>query len=264
MPDRTGRQNASDWANMKINDAGRYPEIWEASFHSIQLELPLDFTASSTETCGEFQSVRWRSPYNALGDYLAAVGVDNPNKVARVLLDEFGSLSDLLAGSWWRLRCTVGSRLAAVIRSSRELMQVALSERLPERPIVPGSNHLRQFLRIHVGFLTHERLMAIYVDGKMRLLRIQKIADGSVSCTDANMSRILRCGLSVGATGILLVHNHPSGIPTPSDSDVHLTERIRKAAALLDMWLLDHLIIARDRVGTIHDFWLADRWKAKS
>lgn len=249
---------------MKITDSEVDPHFGEASFSPVQLDLPLHVSSScQDEIRSERRSIEWRSPHTVLTEYLTAIGVTRPYEVAHTLLGEFGSVSELLAGSWWRLHRAVGARLAAAIRASRALMLTALSEPLAARPIVPRSADLLDFLRTQLGSLPTERLIAIYVDSQLRLLRIQRIADGTVGTVDFDISRIIRLGLGVGASGILLVHNHPSGIPKPSRADLSITARLRAIAEQLDMRLIDHLIIARDQVGSIEEYWREARWRGE-
>jgi DNA repair protein RadC len=262
-PDRMGRQTPSDWAFVKIENVESLPAR-EAQFHSLQLELPLDPAVAADIHSTGFEAVHHRSQHDVLADYLTTIGVVNANDIARALLGEFGSLSDLLGASWWRLKGAVGGRLAGVIRATRAIMHVALSEPLSERPILPGSAHLAEFLRNQLGFLPRERLLAIYVDSQLRLIRIQKIADGSVIGVNGSLTQIIQWGLNVGAAGLLLVHNHPSGIPEPSNADIAFTDRLREIAKHLDMFLLDHLIITRDRVGSLGDFWREARWTKRT
>ena len=245
---------------MKINDSESYSAASETYFDPIQFDLPLLPRGICQAEGGSFE---WRSPHKVLSEYLDAIGVGDSHAAARALLNEFGTLSDLLAGSWWRLRRAVGGRLASAIRASRALMRASMAEPLRDRPIVPRPAQLVDFLQAQLGYLQHERLMALYVDSRLHLLSIQTIADGSVSHAPVDFGRIFQFGLNVGASGFLLVHNHPSGIPRPSKADLAMTSRLRGIAEQLDLHLLDHLIIARGKVGSIEDYWREARWRGE-
>ena len=204
--------------------------------------------------------VDWPSPNNVLADYLRSLGVSRPGRVTRALLNEFGTLPDLLFASRWRLRRVVGWRLASAIAATCQLMRSTLAEPLKNAPIVPRSQALANFLQAQIGSLHHERLLAIYVDDQSRLLRIRKIADGGLRDAQVDFRKIVSCGLSIAASGIILVHNHPSGIPEPSQADLAVTARLRNLVAELDLHLIDHLIVVRGQVLSIQDQWREAQW----
>ena len=147
----------------------------------------------------------------------------------------------------------VGSRLARTVMASHGLMKAMMEEKVIERPVVPRSDALIDFLQAEVGFLKHERLLALYVDSKCRLMRIERIAEGSFTGGLPDQRAIIGCALAIGAAGFILVHNHPSGIPVPSIADLSFTQRLKHVAAEFDLNLLDHFIVARGRLGTIEE-----------
>jgi DNA repair protein RadC len=90
---------------------------------------------------------------------------------------------------------------------------------------------------------TQEVLMCAFFDSKANFLGDEKISVGSTSFAFFSAKDVLRCALEKNATILVLLHNHPSGDPTPSQDDIRVTERMRQCAALLDMKLIDHIII---------------------
>lgn len=204
--------------------------------------------------------VEWNSSTKALVDYFDAIGLPDPGPTARSIIQEFRTLFDFMSAPSWRLRKVVGARLARTIRSSHCLMKAMLEEQIVEGPVVPRSKALVDLLQAEIGFLKHERLLALYVDSECRLLRIERIADGNFREAVADNRRIIGCALAIGAAAFILVHNHPSGIPKPSDADLAMTERLRRLADDLDLVLLDHFIVARGRLSTIQDYWREARW----
>lgn len=225
----------------------------ETAFDPHQLQLP----GVSDE---RRDALQWESPVKALADYLTAVGVSDPPLVARSLLTEFRSLSDLLGASWWQLRGAAGKRLADIFQASRSLMAAKMLEQVKEGPLISRSPELIDFLQHEIGFLDHERLIALYVDGNCRLMRIETIGDGTLGEVPINTRKIVSSGLFAGATGFLLVHNHPSGNPEPSQADLAVTSLLRDIGKQVELHLLDHLIIARGRFGSIEDFWREAQW----
>jgi DNA repair protein RadC len=198
---------------------------------------------------------RPRKTASALARFLEAVGVADALLAADSLLREFGSLSELFAASRWRLRRIAGPRLAQVIRASRGLMRATLLEGVSSAPVMPPYRDLIDFLQLEIGFLQHERLIALYLDAGSRLLAIENVADGALGEVPLNIRKILTLGLGLEASAFLLVHNHPSGIPVPSQSDLAITAHLRQLGNEVDLRLIDHLIIARGQVGSIEDYW---------
>lgn len=98
---------------------------------------------------------------------------------------------------------------------------------------------------------TREWLIALYVAEDLRLLSIETVAVGSVSGVNVPIGRIIHRGLLTGASGFILVHNHPSGDPTPSRADIDVTIRLARTAEEMDLHMLSHLVIARDGVRTV-------------
>jgi DNA repair protein RadC len=96
-----------------------------------------------------------------------------------------------------------------------------------------------------VGALQHEECWALYLASSGRVIERMRVSQGGVQATVVDCKLILKRAIELLATQIVLVHNHPSGSAEPSRQDLELTERVASAAALLDIRLLDHVIIAR-------------------
>jgi DNA repair protein RadC len=207
--------------------------------------------------------LEWNGPVRVLADYLGAAGITRPASCARSLLEEFGSLSDMFAAPRWRLRRVAGRRVANILAAGCSLMKARFLEQVREGPLVQRSRELIDLLQLELGFLKHERLLALYVDSNARLMRIETVGDGPVGEVPIDNRRIVGCGLAIGASGFILVHNHPSGIPQPSKADLAVTSRLRALGRELDLHLLDHLIVARGRLASIEDCWREARWEAR-
>jgi DNA repair protein RadC len=203
----------------------------------------------------EFDCVEWNTSTQALAEFLSAIGVADPGRIARSLIEEFGSLSHFLSASWWRLSRVVGRRLSRTIQSSHQLMRAMLEEQIPEGRVVTGSKEFVEFLQVEMGFLEHEQLLAIFVDRGSRLMRIERLANGSFREAPVDKRKIIGCALNIGAAAFFLIHNHPSGIPSPSMQDIRMTEDLRRLAESFDINLLDHLVVARGKIFSIEDCW---------
>jgi DNA repair protein RadC len=132
---------------------------------------------------------------------------------------------------------------------------VASNDDLPENLLfrpwhVRGRAQVKAYAE-SLGQEAREWLLALYVDKDLQLLAVDTVGRGDVSGVRVNFARILCRGHALDAAGFILIHNHPSGDPRPSRSDILLTERLRYASAELEMPLLEHLIIAGDQIASV-------------
>jgi DNA repair protein RadC len=191
---------------------------------------------------------QWPSPQFVLGDFLEELGVELPRRMAAKLLGDFGSISGVLSASWWQLRRSVGFQLAGVIRACRNVMQASLVEKVSRGPLVTSRQELLDLLKLELGASSRETIIALYLDTSMHLLRIERLAEGTPRSCELPVARLIHIGLDVGAAGIILVHNHPSGDPTPSQTDRQTTVKVSAIARDLDMHLLDHVVVAEGKL----------------
>jgi DNA repair protein RadC len=99
--------------------------------------------------------------------------------------------------------------------------------------------------------LDHEELWLLALDGRSRLRAVRCVAKGGLHGAAVRAADPLRVALRAAAAGFVLVHNHPSGDPTPSPEDVRFTRRVASAAAVVEMPLLDHVVVARGGFASV-------------
>ena len=168
----------------------------------------------------------------------------NAIDVARKLLAEFQSLSGLA-------RCTVKelSRIKGVGPAKAVQLAAAfgLAVRLARESLVRQRLDTPQLVNELLGPemrpLSRESLRVILLDTKYHLMRVEEVSQGSLNESIAHPREIFRPALIYSAFAVILVHNHPSGDPTPSNADHRLTRQLQQAAELLQIRLLDHVII---------------------
>lgn len=129
-----------------------------------------------------------------------------------------------------------------------KIMSVAeLGRRLniPEEknPRINSAKDIANILIPKMAHLEEEHLVAIYLNSRRRILKTKTLFIGSLNESIIHSREIFKIALEEGASGIILVHNHPSGEPIPSDADIESTKDIHKAGMLMDIPLLDHIII---------------------
>ena len=183
---------------------------------------------------------------------LLRVGTQGANAidVARQLLAEFGGLAGLARATVPELSRIkgVGPAKAVQLAAGFELAS-RLARQAAVREVVETPAHVWALLGSEMSRLSRESLRVILVDAKNRLIRIEETSLGSVSEAQAYTREVLRPALLYSASGVILVHNHPSGDPTPSSADRRFTEDMRRAAQLFNVRFLDHVILGNGEGG---------------
>ena len=132
-----------------------------------------------------------------------------------------------------------------------EVLQAAqrlLGAQLRGREVLSSPQAVRDFLRVKLGGLEHEVFAVLMLDAQNRLIEYVELFRGTVSQASVYPREVVKDALSQNSSALLLVHNHPSGSTEPSRADEHLTQTLKSAAALVDVRVLDHLIVAGDSV----------------
>jgi DNA repair protein RadC len=116
-----------------------------------------------------------------------------------------------------------------------------------QRPQIASPDDIVNLVGIEMAALEQEQLRVVLLDTKHRVLVIRTVYQGSVSQAQVRIAELFREAIRANAPAIVLVHNHPSGDPTPSSADVALTAEVTKAGELLGIDVLDHLVIGHGR-----------------
>jgi DNA repair protein RadC len=98
---------------------------------------------------------------------------------------------------------------------------------------------------------SQEQVMILFLNGNKELIEKTRIAMGTLNCIHLDIGAILRKAFQIGAGGVILVHNHPSGDCTPSQSDITVTNRLEKACQLVGLEFFDHVIVAKEKFLSI-------------
>lgn len=149
-------------------------------------------------------------------------------------------------------------------KASRIVAAVELGRRVVSRPLAWGarmasSRDIDAALRPRLADAEVEHFLAIALDAKNRPIREILIARGGLSACPVSPSDVFRALLREAAAGVVFVHNHPSGEPTPSAEDMILTDRLRRAGELLGVRVLDHVVIGREGYFSFLDAGLLGR-----
>ncbi|WP_445381423.1 RadC family protein [Robiginitalea sp. IMCC43444] len=138
----------------------------------------------------------------------------------------------------------VGQARAACILALVEFARRLSREPAQQRNTICGSRDAYEELKPVLSDLSHEEFWILYLNNANRVMHRFQLSKGGLTATLVDVRLILKNALEVGAVGIILAHNHPSGKTAPSKADIQITKKIIKAAALMDLKVLDHLVIS--------------------
>jgi DNA repair protein RadC len=147
----------------------------------------------------------------------------------------------------------VGAAKAAQLVAAFELGRRLLADWPTARWLIRGPSDVADRLTLQMGGLEREELRVVILDTKNHVLRVATVYQGNVSASLVRVGELFRDAVRLNAAGVILVHNHPSGDPTPSPDDLHLTSEALAAGRLLDIALLDHLVIGHDAYVSLRD-----------
>jgi len=191
----------------------------------------------------------------ALGDHeivefllMGAIPRKDVKPLARTLMTRFGGLAGVLNADPKALANhpgmgeTSAAALAIVAVAARRLARQAVRD----QPVLGSWQALIDYLTIDMAHLTVERVRVLYLDVRNRLILDHLVGDGSIDEAAIHPREVIRKALDLGATALILVHNHPSGSPEPSRADIQITQRIAEAGRLLGVGVHDHVIVGRE------------------
>jgi DNA repair protein RadC len=177
--------------------------------------------------------------------------------VAKALLERFGNFAAVVAADREAL-AEAGLNLAGIsaIKAARETAFRFMRAELQERPVINNWDRLIDYCTAHVEHASVEEFHILFLDRKNTLIKHERQQRGTIDHTPVYTREVVKRALEVGASAMILVHNHPSGDPTPSKADTAITQEIKKAAAPLGVMLHDHVIIGRSSHVSLRDLGL--------
>jgi DNA repair protein RadC len=169
--------------------------------------------------------------------------------IARALLGKFGSFAGAIAAPPQELRGIEGlgeAGLAALKTVQAAALRLVRAE-IMHRPVLNNWDRLMDYLNAVLAREKVEQFRILFLDNKNRLQGDEAQARGTVNHTPVYPREVVKRALELHATAIILVHNHPSGDPTPSNEDIAMTREIQQAAAVLSIVLHDHVIVGNGK-----------------
>lgn len=165
--------------------------------------------------------------------------------LARQLLNSFGSLRALLTASKVEF-CShkgLGDAKFAQLQAVLEMANRHLSEEIKRSDCISSPADTMDYLRRQLRDQPHEIFACLMLDNRNRVIAFRELFRGTIDGANVYPREVVKQALADNAACVIFAHNHPSGVCEPSDADIHITERLKKALALVDIRVLDHVIV---------------------
>lgn len=185
----------------------------------------------------------------------SGVGKENALRLAQRLLKEFADLPGLARAEKAELMAVKGlgpakvAQLKAALELGRRLPLKTADERYQIRSPADAANYMMG----RMSLLEQEELHVMLLDTKNRIQGTEEVYRGSLNTTQIRVGELFRKAIRSSTNAIIIVHNHPSGDPSPSPEDISVTKMIADAGKLLDIELLDHLVIGGQRFVSLKE-----------
>lgn len=170
------------------------------------------------------------------------------NEIAHHLLDEFGSISNLIEADPHEIAKTagVGTKSAVFLSLLHELVLRYEREKVEQKPALTSISRSVEYCRALLAFRPTERFYVICLDSRRKILHTSKISEGTVNDAAVSPRMVVEKALRYQATSVLLCHNHPKGSVKPSFDDINLTARLKRMLEPLGVEVVDHIIIGEN------------------
>ena len=168
--------------------------------------------------------------------------------LAKALIDHFGGFAEVISASPERLKEIngVGERVVIELKLVHAAALRLAQGQIKNRQVLTSWSALIDYCRSSMAFKEREQFRIIFLDRKNKILADEVQQEGTVDHTPVYPREVIKRALELNATAIILVHNHPSGDPTPSRADIDMTAKIVEAADKLGITVHDHVIIGRE------------------
>jgi DNA repair protein RadC len=172
--------------------------------------------------------------------------------IAKILMNKFGSLEDVMNADRDQLMGTdgIGINTVSTLHLFHEVLMRMMRDDIKKSKSInlDKLKSVKKYCRVRIGHLVHEEVLALFLNGSMKLVAEDIINTGNYSETKLYKNILITKATQNGATGIILAHNHPSGDPKPSEADIITTGNLRNILGEVGIELLDHLIVTHSKV----------------
>ena len=169
--------------------------------------------------------------------------------IAKALIETFGSFADVITADKDKLLAIEGIGESAVV--ALKAVQAGATRMLRadvmDRPIISSWQALLDYCTVQMTFEDVEQFRILFLDKKNKLIGDEAQQRGTVDHTPVYPREVIKRALALNASAIIMVHNHPSGDPTPSQADIAMTKTVNEALKAVGLILHDHLVLGRGR-----------------
>lgn len=175
------------------------------------------------------------------------------NIVAKTLLERFGDLGEIFYTDKYKLSVMMPEekRVLEVLELLKQLISDILRTRIKNTNVISNRKELLDYLKFTMGGLDVEQCRLLLLNKKNIVLVDEVVSEGSLDVAPLYLREIIKKVLFYGAAAIIVVHNHPSGSPVPSENDWIITDKIIKACKVFDVSVHDHIIVTKDSYFSI-------------
>jgi DNA repair protein RadC len=239
--------------DLAVQDASPQPDLWAARAPA---------AAAKPHYAGHRERLRERAAaggLTALPDYeilelalFRSVPRGDVKPLAKQLLARFGSLSAVLGAGREALKTVpgVGEAVALDLSLLQELALRCARDTVVKRPVISSWSALLAYVKAALAHEPREQVRVLFLDKRNQLIADEVTGRGTVDHAPLYPRELMRRALELSASSLILVHNHPSGDPTPSSADVDVTRQIVEAGRALRIAVHDHLVVGRDGVAS--------------
>ena len=192
--------------------------------------------------------------YELLELYLArSIPRRDVKPLAKALIARFGSLAGVWGAPIEALTgvAGVGEAVALDLKLVHEAAQRFARERVEKRTVISSSSALAAYVKVTLAHEPREQFRVLFLDKKNQLIADEVMNRGTTDHAPVYPREVARRALELAASALILLHNHPSGDPTPSTADVQITRQVVEAARALGLSVHDHLVVGRDGIASL-------------
>lgn len=174
---------------------------------------------------------------------------------AKDALKKWGSLKAVLEAPPKELKKIkgIGDHNVFGLKLTQDVARRYLADRIVDMDYIQSSEDVLNYLRHNLRDKSQELFMVIYLNGRNQILKMETLFEGTLNTSAVYPREVVKKALENDASALVLVHNHPSGNPSPSQDDLTITKKLKEAAKTIDIYIHDHLIIAGNDVYSFAD-----------
>jgi DNA repair protein RadC len=247
-----------------VEDASGQPDLWAAAASAPAVEgSAVEGKAKpKPHYLGHRDRLRDRAVdggLSALPDYevlelllFRAIPRGDVKPLAKQLLARFGSVAGVLGASLEELKTVpgVGDAVALDVKLVHEAALRAGRDAVARRPVISSWSALLAYVKTALAHEAREQFRVLFLDKKNQLIADELMNRGTVDHAPVYPREVVRRALELSASALILVHNHPSGDPTPSQADIDMTRQVVEASRTLRIAVHDHLVVGRNGVAS--------------